>query len=133
MREPLHYDGIHCSLLLEQPAAGVVVLRIAGTDVGEFGQAPMTRLDQWLADGEPVEFFIDAREVRGATIAVSGEWALWLARHRAQLRTVTMLTGSKLIQVTAEFVRRFSELEGIMRICTEPAVFEEELARASGR
>jgi phage regulator Rha-like protein len=39
-----------------------------------------------------------------------------------------MLTGSRFIQVTAEFVRRFSELEGKMRICTEPRVFDRALA-----
>jgi phage regulator Rha-like protein len=35
-----------------------------------------------------------------------------------------MLTGSSFIHITAEFVRRFADMEGMMRICTEPAVFE---------
>jgi len=77
-----------------------------------------------------VELFIDARDVRGASIEVSGEWALWLGRHHPQLRRVTMLTKSRFIQVTAEFVRRFSDLEGTMRICTEAEVFDRALADA---
>jgi hypothetical protein len=113
--------------MAERPTPGVVVLRISGTDVGEFGDTPMQVLNEWLADSGPVEFFIDARDVRGASIEVSGEWAQWLSRQKSKWRTVTMLTGSRFIQVTAEFVRRFSDLEGIMRICTEPEVFETAL------
>jgi phage regulator Rha-like protein len=41
-----------------------------------------------------------------------------------------MLTGSRFIQMTAEFVRRFAALEGIMRICTEPSAFDTALAQA---
>jgi hypothetical protein len=51
---------------------------------------------------------------------VSGEWAGWLGANRAMLESVTMLTGSRFIQITAEFVRRFSSLEGSMRICYRP-------------
>ena len=39
-----------------------------------------------------------------------------------------MLTGSRFIEITAAFVRRFAALEGIMRICSEPAVFDFALA-----
>lgn len=128
--DELRYDGVHCNLVLHRAAAGVLVLRIEGTDTGEFGFAPMRALDEWLEASGPVELFIDAREVRGASIHVSGEWAHWLAGRRAQLRTITMLTGSRFIEVTAEFVRRFADLQGVMRICTEPAVFDSALAVA---
>ena len=105
-----------------------MVLRISGPDVGEFGDAPMKSLDEWMADSGPIELFIDARDVRGASIEVSGDWAAWLNTHKNALRGVTMLTGSRFIQVTAEFVRRFASLEGVMRVCTEPAVFDQALA-----
>jgi len=106
------------------------VLRISGTDVGEFGDAPMKSLDEWMADSGPIELFIDARDVRGASIEVSGDWAAWLNAHKNVLKSVTMLTGSRFIQVTAEFVRRFASLEGVMRICAEPDVFDQALAEA---
>jgi phage regulator Rha-like protein len=41
-----------------------------------------------------------------------------------------MLTGSRLIEVTAAFVRRFANLEGLMHICDEPAIFDRVLAEA---
>jgi hypothetical protein len=126
----LRYEGIHCTLTIQQPAPNVIVLRISGSDVGEFGEAPMKALDGWLTSGSPVQFFIDARDVRGASIEVSGDWAVWLTASRDSLETVTMLTGSRLIQITAEFVRRFAGLQGAMQICTEPAIFDFALAGA---
>jgi hypothetical protein len=128
-RRDIHYEGIHCNLAIERFAPGVIVLRISGSDVGEFGEAPMRALNDWLAGEEPVDFFIDARDVQGASIEVSGEWAQWLGRNKTNLRSITMLTGSRFIHMTAEFVRRFAELEGKMRICTEAKVFDRELSK----
>jgi hypothetical protein len=126
----VRYEGIHCNLSLDQLSNRIVLLKISGTDIGEFSAAPRKELDDWIAGSGPIDLFIDAGDVRGASIEVSGEWAGWLSAHKQTLRTVTMLTGSRFIQVTAEFVRRFASLEGIMRICTESAVFEKSLAEA---
>ena len=126
----LRYEGIHCTLIVQQPAPAVIVLRISGSDVGEFGEAPMQALDGWLNGGTAVQFFIDARDVRGASIEVSGDWARWLGSRKDNLQSVTMLTGSRFIHMTAEFVRRFAALQGIMQICTEPAIFDFALAQA---
>ena len=129
--EPIRFDGVHCNLSIEKPSAGVVLMKIRGTDVGEFGDAPMKTLADCVANSSAIQLFIDARFVRGASIEVSGEWASWLNAHKSVLGTVTMLTGSRFIQVTAEFVRRFASLEGSMRICTEPAVFDQALLEAT--
>jgi hypothetical protein len=126
----IRYDGIHCNLIIQPFPPCVVVLRISGSDVGEFGEAPIRALNEYLAASGPIDLFIDARDVRGASIEVSAEWAAWLSGKKERLRTVTMLTGSRFIQITAEFVRRFASLEGTMRICTEPAVFDFALAAA---
>ena len=106
------------------------MLRISGIDIGEFGDVPMTALHETIGESAAVDLFIDAREVRGASIEVSGDWAGWLNAHKPVLSSVTMLTGSRFIQITAEFVRRFAALEGSMRICTEEAAFDQLLAAA---
>jgi len=128
-REEKNFDGVHCTFSIQKFPGGIV-LRIAGTDVGEFGDAPMVELKKHLSDSETVHLFIDAREVRGASINVSGEWAAWLRAHRAHLSGISMLTGSRYVEITADFVRRFAALEGIMRIYTEPAIFDAVLADA---
>jgi hypothetical protein len=40
----VRYDGEHCRIVLEQSGPSVIVLRISGTDVGEFGEALMARI-----------------------------------------------------------------------------------------
>ena len=128
----IRFDGIHCNLVLEKLPNRVVVMKISGTDVGEFADAPMKALDNWVDHAVPMHLFIDARDVRGASIEVSADWAAWLNGHKSGLAGVTMLTGSRFIQITAEFVRRFANLEGSMRICTDPAVFDQALLEAAG-
>jgi hypothetical protein len=126
----IRYDGVHCNLIIQRFLSRVVVLRISGSDVGEFGEAPMKALNDSVTSSGPIDLFIDARDVRGASIDVSGEWARWLSSRKPGLRTITMLTGSRFIEITAAFVRRFASLEGIMRICNDPAVFDFALAEA---
>jgi hypothetical protein len=122
------YEGIHCTMTVERHPKRVIVLRISGCDIGEFGKAPMKALHESVTAADPVDLFIDARDVSGASIEVSGEWAAWLGAHRDGLRSVTMLTGSSFIRLTAEFVRRFASLEGVMRIGNDQVVFDFELA-----
>jgi hypothetical protein len=128
----LRYDGVHCRLSIERPSAGVVVLQLTGWDVGEFGDAPMKALEQDIARGG-IRFFIDARAVKAATIDVSNDWALWLRQHKARFISIHMLTGAPFVQLTAKFVQRFAELGDLMRIYTDAAVFDRELAAVTGR
>jgi len=126
-------EAIHCTFDIERPAPRVVVLRIEGFDVGELADAPFRILADDIAedraDPRPIELFIDARATRAATVAVSAGWATWLKRHKRHFRHVSMLTGSRFIQVTASFVRRFSDLEQ-MRLYTDPRAFEQALRDA---
>jgi len=41
------------------------------------------------------------------------------------------LTGSRFIEITAGFVRRFASVEGSMRIGTDPVVFDHALIEAT--
>jgi hypothetical protein len=125
------FEGLYCRMLIRQPAAGLVVVTIEGSDIGEFGDAPFRELEVDLRAGKLLELFIDGRDTRGASIEVSNDWAFWLAKHRKGLRHVTMLTGSRFIQITADFVRRFAALEDLMRITNDPATFDAALAQAT--
>jgi hypothetical protein len=131
----IRYDGIHCALVVRELSGAALMLTISGTDIGEFGDAPMQALSEWTAgarDFHLFHLFIDARDVRGASIEVSGDWAVWLAANRARFHRISMLTGSRFVEVTADFVRRFADLQGIMRIYTEAAAFDAAVAEAAG-
>jgi hypothetical protein len=110
----------------------VVVLRFTGSDIGEFGDAPMKALEPDVA-GEGLRLFIDARATKAATIDVSNEWALWLRKHKSRFAVICMLTGGPFVQLTAKFVQRFAELGDRMRIYTDAAAFDAELRAATVR
>jgi hypothetical protein len=123
------FQGVHCTMTVRRPAAGVLVLVIEGSDAGELGDAPMRELARDLAGPASVELFVDARATKGATVDVSNDWARWLRGHRQHLQAVHMLTASRYVQLTADLVRRFAELE-MMRVYADPAAFDEALAAA---
>ena len=107
-------------------------MTIAGRDAGEHGDGPQRALEELLRAG-PYALYIDARATTGASVDVSNIWAQWLRAHRDQLHAIHMLTGSKFVQLTADFVRRFAELGDAMRIYTEGAAFDEALRAATQR
>jgi hypothetical protein len=124
------FEGIHCTMDVRREAAGVVLVVITGRDVGELGDAPFQALENELEANGTLELFVDGRGTQGATIDVSNDWARWLRRRRDRLGRVTMLTGSRFIEITAEFVRRFAGLEDVMRVTTEASAFDAALAEA---
>lgn len=126
----IEYEGIHCALTIRRPAPSIAVVVLSGSDVGEFRDLPMRELQKDLAHFTAIELFIDARAVRGASIEVSAEWALWMRAHRSSFRRINMLTGSRYIQITAAFVRRFAGLAELMTVFTDWRAFDERLAES---
>lgn len=126
-RFPANYESATSTLSIDTPAPGIVVLTVSGHDIGQFGSEPIKRLESGLADDENFELYIDARRSQGVSVEVSSEWALWLGANQSRFERIHMLTGSRFIQITAEFVRRFSRLQGIMRIYSNADAFDEAL------
>jgi hypothetical protein len=130
---PIEYEAVHCRLTIARPAPAIVLVILTGSDIGEFGDMPMREIAKDFDHFGSVELFIDARAVRGASIEVSSKWAFWMATHRVRFREINMLTGSRYIEITAAFVRRFSGLSGRMRLFTDGAAFDEYLSRSVQR
>jgi hypothetical protein len=131
LHDEIAFQGKHCSVKLRQQGARVLLVEISGRDVGEHGERPMVALSGLLPPSGEAELFIDARRVFGATTDVSAVWALWLAQRRRAFSRINMLTGSRFVQLTAEFVRKWAELQDTMRIYTDPAAFETALTAAT--
>lgn len=126
-REIIQFDSTHSTLTIETPAPGIVLLKITGYDIGEFGNSPMKEIEKVLTESRMTDLFIDARETKGASIEVSAEWARWLAKFQSRLGHIHMLTGSRYIQMTAKFVRNFASLHDQMRIFTDAEAFDQML------
>ena len=120
------FEGVHCTLALRRPRAGVVVLILSGTDIGELGRAPFEALEADLAQG-PIEVFIDARQARTASVAVTSEWALFFRNHRERIARVHILTTTRFLQVSAGMVRDYALLAERMTVLTDPADLERRL------
>ncbi len=118
----VRFEGAHCTLVLDWPAPGVAVVTFSGKDTNEFGDAPFQKLDEGLVPG--TELYIDARKATAASVDVSAEWAKWLGRRKASFAHVSMLTGSKFIQMSAGFVRRFADMGELMRLYTDAVAFD---------
>jgi hypothetical protein len=127
--EAVELEGVNASMTLKRLSPRVILVSIRGTDVGELGDAPFHALDKELAMGS-FSLFIDARQTKGASVDVSNAWARWLRNHRDDLVRIHMLTGSRFVQMTADFVRRFAELSDAMFLYTDPSIFEETLESA---
>ncbi|MET0595652.1 MAG: hypothetical protein ABW133_23345 [Polyangiaceae bacterium] len=123
-------EGVHSSMAIRRPAPGVIVLAINGADIGELGERPFRELGKDVESPGLLQLFVDARAASGPSIEVSGRWASWLGTHQTRFEQITMLPGSRFVQITAGFVRDFSGLGDRMRILTDPAAFDEALTRA---
>jgi hypothetical protein len=129
---PRTFEGMHSTIVIARPAAHVVLMTITGRDAGEHGDGPQRALDEELRSG-PFALWIDARRTLGASVDVSNVWAQWLRANRDRLHQINMLTGSKFVQLTADFVRRFAELGDAMNVYTDGAAFDEALRAATHR
>lgn len=127
----IQLDGETCSMRIDRLGQAVVLLRIEGNDVGEFGDAPMRCLEAVLPSAKPGSLFVDARQVRGVTMSVSAAWASWLTRRKDALVGIHLLASSRYVAVSAQFVRRFAELDGIMHVYDDPQRFDSRLLRES--
>jgi hypothetical protein len=125
--EPFVFAGVHCTMAISRPTERAIVIHIAGTDIGELGRRPFAAVDELLKLHTPVELFIDARDARGPSVDVSAQWAAWLREHRERFEHVNMLTRSRFVQLTADFVQRFAELGDRMRIFTDASSFDAAL------
>ena len=130
LRDYVKFEGVNCTLVIRRPRPGIVVLTFQGRDTGEFGDAPFREMGLDLEQNSPIHLFVDGRATLAASLDVSGSWAQWMREHKEDLRQLDILCGSRFLHLTVEFVRRFSGFEDRMRIFTEAAAFETELANA---
>jgi hypothetical protein len=131
-RESVTFAGVHATLEFVRPHAGVVLMKFTGYDIGEFGTGPFDELERDLRNGVPIEIFLDAREVRSASIEVSSAWAHWMIARRSLIYRFNMLCRSSFVQMTAGFVQRFTQFAEQMRIYHDAEAFELALSVACG-
>lgn len=124
----VRFEDVNCTICISRPHPSIVLLIFEGSDTGAHGDGPFRELAKDIVPGQKIELFIDARGGRSASLDVSSNWARWLGKNRSGFRHVSMLTGSRFVQLSAGFVRKYADLGDVMRIYTEAAAFEGALA-----
>jgi len=74
---------------------------------------------------------IDAEQAELVTVEVSQEWTRFFAMSRGQLTRVSVLTGSKLINLTVAIAQHLSQTGNLIQIYTDRSLFEAALTKAS--
>jgi hypothetical protein len=127
----LRTDG--ATLVVTRLGAGAVLIELVGHDRGQFGDAPFAELAGELARHEAIEIFVDTRSAQSASGPVTGQWGTWIHANQRALRRMSVLVGSKYVELTAELVRFFSRAPHLVRIYTDPAAFGDAIGAAAGR
>ena len=113
---------------ISKPAPGVLVARLAGSGVLALGGAPLRELTRRVERADRLELYLDAAALEGTSVEQSDAWALWFARHRARLKQVHLLPAAKFVHVSPEFLRRFADTNGLLRIYVDRAAYDAALA-----
>jgi hypothetical protein len=119
------FETAECTVSIFRLSVARVLVAFRGRDRGQFGREPFVELEKNFVPGQQLELFIDLQSAVGASLDVSGSWAIWLRANKDRLRQVSMLTGSPFIQLSAQAVQRFSELGEKIRIYSDRGEFEK--------
>lgn len=119
-----------CSFVFERFRPGVLLVTIEGMDAGQFRTAPLDEIRLELMRHAPLRVFVNAQNALGATVEVRQEWTAFFSAHRAQLKGVDVLVGSKYVQLVVGIAQLLSQTGNLIQIQSDPNFFHEKLVRA---
>ena len=118
-----------CTFTFERVASGKLLITIAGHDRGQFGSTTIDEIVTAIQREGNLELFIDARETKGVSVAVSEAWTRFFSVNRESLQRVHMLPGSEYVQLTVSIVRHLSGTGSLIRTHSN---FEDFLQALNG-
>jgi hypothetical protein len=121
------------SFVFNWPRPGIVLIRISGHDLGQFGSSALDELMNALRRERPLELFVDTREAVSVAPRVRDEWTRFFASNRANLTAVHVLTSSKFVHLAVAVAQLFSKTGDLIRLYSTPAIFEARLHQARAR
>ena len=102
-----------------RPCPGVLLVTIAGSDHGQFGDAALDEIRLEVLRRGPIALYIDAASTTNVSVHVSREWTRFFSSQRGQLERVVVLTGSKLIHLSVEIAQHLSQTGGLIFVTNE--------------
>lgn len=122
-----------CSFTYRRLRPGLMLLTIAGQDRNELGPLAYEPLDAEVARHGALDLSIDLRGADTVGGGVREGWTDWFQSRRASLKRVTILTGSRPIEMAVAVSKLFSRTGDLIQILTSPTLFSQALTLAAGR
>jgi len=135
MREYLPGGGLRlragdCSFTYQSLRRGALLVTIAGIDKGQFGTATLDEIRLDMLRHRPLELFVDAAAAVAVAVPVSQEWTHFFSLNREHLTRVSVLVGSKAVELTVAIAQHLSQTGNLIQIYSDRALFEARVAAA---
>jgi hypothetical protein len=118
------------SFTYERVRPGVLLVSVAGSDMGQFGTASLDEVRLEMLRQRPVELFVDAAAAQLVSVPVSKEWTQFFSLNREHLSRVSVLVGSRAIELTVAIAQHLSQTGNLIQIYTDRELFAARLQAA---
>lgn len=119
------------SFTFHRLSPGALLVTIAGNDTGQFGTAALDEIRLEILRHGELDLLIDAHEAALVSTAVSQEWTRFFSDNRKQLRRVSVLTGSRLVNLAVAIAQHLSHTGKLIQIYSDRELFDEARARVA--
>jgi hypothetical protein len=118
--------------VFERLKPGVMLVTVTGIDKGQFGTATLDEIRLEMLRQRPVEVFVDAQAAIAVSVDVSREWTQFFSLNREQLKRVSVLVGSKAIELTIAIAQHLSQTGNLIQIYSDRDLFHARVQAARG-
>jgi hypothetical protein len=118
-----------CTFEFSRRGRGVLEVRIEGTDKGQFGTAALDEIALAIVRERPIELFVDASKASMPTVEVSKEWTHFFSLNRKDLKRVSVLVGSRSVELTVAIAQHLSRTGNLIQIYSDRSLFDARKAR----
>lgn len=123
-----------CTFEFTRLRPGVLLVKIAGEDLGQFGSAAVDEIAAEFARfSRPLTLLVDAAAALAPANRVMQDWTAWFKANRQKLERVVVLVHpeSRLTLLTVSIARHLSHTGDLIHISTDADAFEAQVARES--
>ena len=120
------------SFTYERLQPGVLLVTVEGMDMGQFGTAALDEIRLEMLRQRPVELFVDAQAAVAVSVDVSREWTQFFSLNREHLKRVSVLAGSKAIELTIAIAQHLSQTGNLIQIYSDRELFHARVQAARG-
>jgi len=126
----LQLESGGCTFTYERLRNGAMLVTITGYDKGQFGTASLDEIRLELLRHRPLELFVDASAAIAVSVQVSKEWTHFFSLNREHLKRVSVLVGSKALELTVAIAQHLSQTGNLIQVYTDRELFDARVDAA---